>query len=96
MALPKGRAQWKEALNALPSTPEKIPSFFFGHGSPMLAVPNGRGAMGPSGPLGLFLKDFGPVLLKKYNPKAILVISAHWETYGERLGTSLSCCVFSE
>jgi aromatic ring-opening dioxygenase catalytic subunit (LigB family) len=33
-----------------------------------------------------FLRDFGPVLLKKYQPKGIVVFSAHWETLGERLG----------
>jgi len=43
--------------------------------------------MGPKSPLATFLKDFGPVLLEKYKPKAILVFSAHWETSGERLGT---------
>lgn len=42
--------------------------------------------MGPRGPLAAFLKDFGPALLKKYNPKAIVVFSAHWETRGETLG----------
>jgi aromatic ring-opening dioxygenase catalytic subunit (LigB family) len=29
--------------------------------------------------------DFGPALIEKYRPKAILVFSAHWETDGERL-----------
>jgi hypothetical protein len=28
---------WRKNLDELPATPEKIPSFFFGHGSPMLA-----------------------------------------------------------
>ena len=45
---------------------------------------------GPHGPLATFLKDFGPALLKKYNPKAIVVFSAHWETYGERIGMQSS------
>lgn len=39
---------------------------------------------GPNGVLASFLKDFGPALLKKYNPKGIVVFSAHWETSGER------------
>jgi aromatic ring-opening dioxygenase catalytic subunit (LigB family) len=29
----------------------------------------------------------GPALLAKYQPKGILVFSAHWETNGEQLGT---------
>jgi 4,5-DOPA dioxygenase extradiol len=39
---------------------------------------------GKGGPLHEFLKDFGPTLLKKYNPKGIIVFSAHWETEDER------------
>jgi aromatic ring-opening dioxygenase catalytic subunit (LigB family) len=86
---------WKQALESLPSTPEKIPAFFFAHGSPMLAFPasaasalgGGMAAYhGPNGPLAKFLADFGPTLLKKYKPKGIVVFSAHWETMGERLG----------
>lgn len=45
--------------------------------------------MGPKGPLATFLKDFGPALLKKYQPKGIVVFSAHWETAGERVGVFL-------
>lgn len=97
-SLPKTQEEWRKALDDLPARPDKIPAFFFGHGSPMLAFPekdaSARGmgevwnAMGPAGPLGTFLKDFGPALLKKYNPKGIVVFSAHWETQGERLGMS--------
>jgi len=96
MSLPKTQANWQKALEALPSTPDKIPAFFFAHGSPMLALPEsecgGRpkailDAMGPTGYLASFLKDFGPTLLKKYKPKGIIVFSAHWETSGERLVT---------
>lgn len=91
-ALPKTQADWLKALEELPSTPERIPAFFFGHGSPMLAFgenepPRGLpSAMGPNGPLGMFLKDFGPALLKKYQPKGIAVFSAHWETNDTRVG----------
>ncbi|KAL1707444.1 Extradiol ring-cleavage dioxygenase, class III enzyme, subunit B [Schizophyllum commune] len=91
------QAKWRAQLDTLPSNPESIPAFFFGHGSPMLAFPENTRAVfggptmfqwaGPHGPLAAFLKDFGPTLLKKYNPKAIVVFSAHWETYGERLVT---------
>ncbi|KAF7359368.1 4,5-DOPA dioxygenase extradiol-like protein [Mycena sanguinolenta] len=42
---------------------------------------------GPNGPLAAFLKDFGPTLLSKYQPKGIVVFSAHWETHNERLVT---------
>lgn len=85
---------WKQALDALPSAPDKIPAFFFAHGSPMLALsPAQAGGMsgmaawhGPTGPLAKFLADFGPTLLEKYKPKGIVVFSAHWETMSERLG----------
>jgi hypothetical protein len=99
--LPTTQAEWKQALDALPSTPDNIPAFFFGHGSPMLAMSSlpsssrfasrGSGddimdAHGATGPLATFLKDFGPTLLQKYKPRAIAVFSAHWETAGERVG----------
>ena len=94
------QAKWRAQLDALPSNPDSIPSFFFGHGSPMLAFPENTRAVfggpamfqwaGPHGPLATFLKDFGPALLKKYKPKAIVVFSAHWETYGERIGMQSS------
>ena len=85
-----------KALDELPSRTDKIPAFFFGHGSPALAFPKKDVAamgevwktMGPTGPLAAFLEDFGPALLKKYKPKGIVVFSAHWESSGERLGMS--------
>jgi 4,5-DOPA dioxygenase extradiol len=78
---------WQQALEALPATPAKIPAFFFSHGSPMLVMERrGIPHQGPSGPLFSFLSQFGPTLLKKYQPKGILVFSAHWETSPERLG----------
>lgn len=93
-SLPKTREQWKKALDELPDSPERIPAFFFGHGSPMLAFPESEAAAspilkhaGPKGPLANFLRDFGPALLTKYKPKAIVVFSAHWDTLGERLVT---------
>lgn len=93
-SLPKTQSQWRQALAELPSTPDNIPAFFFGHGSPMLTMPgdssNGMGRVlkhtGSKGPLANFLRDFGPSLLEKYKPKGIVVFSAHWDTYGERLG----------
>jgi len=86
----------RKALDDLPATPNNIPAFFFAHGSPILAFPASSAAslgefaayQGPTGPLARFLVHFGPTLLNKYDPKAIVVFSAHWETAKERLGTS--------
>ncbi|KAG2747454.1 Extradiol ring-cleavage dioxygenase, class III enzyme, subunit B [Suillus brevipes Sb2] len=85
MSFPKSQSEWRTALDALPSTPEKIPAFFFGHGSPMLIARQVTNSpMGPEGDLAKFLRDFGPVLKAKYKPKGIVVFSAHWETIGVR------------
>ncbi|KIK45906.1 hypothetical protein CY34DRAFT_22309 [Suillus luteus UH-Slu-Lm8-n1] len=85
MSFPKTQSQWRTALDALPSTPEKIPAFFFGHGSPMLIAKQVMNSpMGPESDLAKFLRDFGPVLRAKYKPKGIVVFSAHWETIGVR------------
>ncbi|KAJ8583543.1 Extradiol ring-cleavage dioxygenase class III enzyme subunit B [Rhizopogon salebrosus TDB-379] len=87
MSFPKTQSAWRAALEALPSTPEKIPAFFFGHGSPMLIaresspMPSSTGA---GGDLGKFLGDFGAALRAKYKPKGIVVFSAHWDTTGVR------------
>ena len=93
MSLPKTQAQWKNALDDLPANPEKVPAFFFGHGSPMLAFSESEADQspilkhaGPTGPLATFLRDFGPAVLEKYRPRAIVVFSAHWDTLGERQG----------
>ena len=99
--LPLTRPAWKDRLATLPGSPEDIPSFFFGHGSPLLVFSSDVVArdtkwqpvikhMGPEGPLANFLRDFGPALLAKYQPKGILVFSAHWETKEEQLGTFFS------
>ena len=82
-------ANWRQALESLPATPDNIPAFFFAHGSPMLAnkTMKDEPMFRHSKILYDFLEDFGPALLKKYNPKGIVVFSAHWETAGERHGT---------
>jgi aromatic ring-opening dioxygenase catalytic subunit (LigB family) len=99
--LPLTRSAWQDRLAALPGSPTNIPAFFFGHGSPLLVAPNDgvdhqdsnsmmhalMKLAGPASPLADFLRDFGPALLAKYQPKGILVFSAHWETEGEQLGT---------
>ncbi|KAG2066101.1 Extradiol ring-cleavage dioxygenase class III enzyme subunit B [Suillus decipiens] len=89
MSFPKTQSEWRTALDALPSTPDKIPAFFFGHGSPALIarqVTNSSmpSVMGQEGDLAKFLRDFGPALRAKYKPKGIVVFSAHWETIGIR------------
>jgi hypothetical protein len=38
------------------------------------------------GSLARFLSAFGPALLEKYQPKGIVVFSAHWEEPGQVLG----------
>ena len=100
--LPLVRTAWQDRLASLPGTPDDIPPFFFGHGSPLLLFSKDiaeRDARwhstmienyGPESPLANFLRDFGPALLAKYKPKGILVFSAHWETKGEQHGMSFS------
>ncbi|CDR44859.1 RHTO0S10e01948g1_1 [Rhodotorula toruloides] len=87
-------SEWRAALSALPSLADLhdvLPTIFLAHGSPMLIHPphlaNARSGpllsiQGPEGPLVAFLKDLGPLLMEKYTPRAIVVLSAHWETEG--------------
>ncbi|KAH7098351.1 Extradiol aromatic ring-opening dioxygenase [Auriculariales sp. MPI-PUGE-AT-0066] len=86
---PTTPTEWRAALHELPSSPSKIPAFYFAHGRPLLIWPDSAGPphvpsdiQNPGGPLS---QEFGPALLKKYCPKAIVVFSAHWETDGETL-----------
>lgn len=98
-AAPKTQTEWRAALSMLPNTPDRIPAFFFAHGSPMLAYSdtattyNARNCPasimqvhGPRGTLASFLHDFGHVLIQKYQPRGIVVFSSHWDTTSERLG----------
>ncbi|CAH7675388.1 Extradiol ring-cleavage dioxygenase, class III enzyme, subunit B [Phakopsora pachyrhizi] len=81
---------WRKALNGLPSRQEgdgkPIPTFYFAHGHPgtlveMRSKPF-KMASSSNGELRDFLIDFGPKLIEKYRPKALVVFSAHWETNG--------------
>ncbi|KAH9981497.1 Extradiol ring-cleavage dioxygenase, class III enzyme, subunit B [Lactifluus volemus] len=93
--LPLTRPDWQDRLASLPGSPDRIPAFFFAHGSPVLTYSNNvttaRSAFimhaGLESPFANFLRDFGPALLAKYQPKGILVFSAHWETVGDQLVT---------
>ncbi|GJJ12031.1 hypothetical protein Clacol_006271 [Clathrus columnatus] len=90
---PKSREQWLNALESLPEVKPgeaKIPAIYFGHGH---NAPRPKDTifehMGPRSPLAGFLRDFGPAILKKYKPKAIVVFSAHWESDDEIHGREL-------
>ncbi|WP_322786243.1 dioxygenase family protein [Algoriphagus mannitolivorans] len=57
-------------LSPLDNTP-KMPVLFLGHGSPMNAIEENQ-----------FVQGFRKVSSEIEVPKAILVVSAHWETPG--------------
>lgn len=61
----------KRFSDALPAEEQKLPMLFIGHGSPMNAIEDNEFTRG--------WKEMGKTLPK---PKAILVVSAHWETNG--------------
>ena len=60
-------------LGPLENTP-KMPALFLGHGSPMNAIEENQ-----------FVKGFRKVSSEIEIPKAIIVVSAHWETPGTRV-----------
>jgi 4,5-DOPA dioxygenase extradiol len=53
---------------------EKMPVLFVGHGSPMIAVEENE-----------FVSGFRTIASQIATPKAILMVSAHWETAGTRV-----------
>lgn len=56
--------------SSLPGT-DRLPVLFLGHGSPMNAIEENE-----------FVKGFREIAMELPGPKAILCISAHWETKG--------------
>ncbi|MCY1719007.1 4,5-DOPA dioxygenase extradiol [Prolixibacteraceae bacterium Z1-6] len=65
------------ALNKITETLEntpKMPALFLGHGSPMNAITENE-----------FVQGFRTVSSGIETPKAIVVVSAHWETQGTRV-----------
>jgi len=72
-----GAAMKLNELNKITSSfgsTEQMPLLFLGHGSPMNAIEDNE-----------FTQSFRDISTKIENPKAILVISAHWETRGTYL-----------
>ncbi|MGQ8336626.1 4,5-DOPA dioxygenase extradiol [Sunxiuqinia sp. A32] len=59
--------------DSLVSTP-KMPVLFLGHGSPMNAIEENE-----------FVQGFRKVSSEIETPKAIIVVSAHWETHGTKV-----------
>lgn len=57
-----------------PEEPEKMPVLFLGHGSPMNAIEENA-----------FVQGFRKVSAEIASPRAILCISAHWQTRGTRV-----------
>lgn len=61
---------WTEGLGHS----DRMPTIFFGHGSPMNAIQNN-----------VFTKAFQKVGQELTKPKAIICVSAHWETRGTKI-----------
>lgn len=62
--------QWQQNL----SETEKMPALFLGHGNPMNAIEEN-----------IFVQNWRKLALEIPKPRAILVISAHWETKGTKV-----------
>ncbi len=61
-------------LNSLPEQDTLMPVLFLGHGSPMNAIEDNK-----------FTREWKEMVKDIPKPKAILVISAHWETKGTNI-----------
>jgi 4,5-DOPA dioxygenase extradiol len=70
------RAEQGKAAEAAPPTPRKMPVAFVGHGSPMTAIDPARGGAWQTWAEGWT------------KPKAILVVSAHWESAPATIGAT--------
>ncbi len=66
-----------EYLDTLDPTPDKMPVLFIGHGSPMNAIEDNE-----------FTNSWKKVGNKIPTPKAVLCISAHWETTETEIQTT--------
>jgi 4,5-DOPA dioxygenase extradiol len=71
---PRSTLVGKTALMSKEQKRNKMPAIFFGHGSPMNAIEENN-----------YSKSWQEIVKKFPRPKAILSISAHWETSGSRL-----------
>lgn len=65
--------QLEKFTDSLPLT-EKMPVLFLGHGSPMNAIEDNE-----------FTRGFRTIGKTLFTPKAIICISAHWETKGTKI-----------
>lgn len=61
-------------LNKLPDTGTRMPAVFVGHGNPMNALESHR-----------FTEQWATLAREMPTPKAILCVSAHWETIGTKV-----------
>lgn len=57
----------------------RMPALFLGHGSPMNAIEDNG-----------FRRNWGALVKRLPRPKAVLCVSAHWETHGVRAGAAAS------
>jgi len=69
-----GLNEFKDALSHLEGNDGKMPALFVGHGSPMNAVEDNE-----------FSRGWAEIGKKLQKPKAILCVSAHWETRGVKV-----------
>jgi len=78
-----GLSTLAKALDDTKQTGQKLPVLFSSHGNPMdIPIP-------PYGnPFNTYLGDLGKDIKKKYDVKAVLVVSAHWCTRGSYVNIS--------
>jgi 4,5-DOPA dioxygenase extradiol len=69
-----GTHELLKGLAEFPEQGEILPALFIGHGSPMNAIENNE-----------FSSNWAAIGKQLPKPKAILCVSAHWETKGTRV-----------